>query len=439
MKAMRMENLFGRFWVLLFLFLVFNPNGVLAQGKSDVEKELKEIKERLKELEQKKIEVIDEEGHRLHPVRSLYGTTISGGLTAIFQGSLNNEEKFGGDHSEASLSADLILEYGFGEESNVLFRLDWAPSDGLLNLPPLLTNPNGNPSGPNADIDGLTTLQLVEARYEHLFMDEGILIAFGQMDLTSYFDSNHYANSETDQFLAQQFVNNNTIEWGGDKNFFGPGVVLGLNPSETVGVLMGFFEGDGNYKDFFDDPFLMGQLSIQTETGGREGNVRLYGWGRLTDHCNSASDPLAFLDCALIDPVDQIKKQDRNTGFGFSLDQQVSEGIGVWSRFGYQDPDVSQFEFAVSGGAALSGEMFGRPDDELGIAYGASFLSSPYELASGFNDVEHYAELYYRLIPLNGVRPEIQISPDIQMVVNPGGDSSVNPVFIWGFRTQVNF
>jgi len=219
MKAMRMENLFGKFLVLLFLFQMFNPNGGLAQGKSDVEKELKEIKERLKELEQKEIEVIDEEGHRLHPVRSLYGTTISGGLTAIFQGSLNNGEKFGGDHSEASLSADLILEYGFGEESNVLFRLDWAPADGLLNLPPLLTNPNGNPSGPNADIDGLTTLQLVEARYEHLFLDEGILIAFGQMDLTSYFDSNHYANSETDQFFGPTICQQQHHRMGGRCKF----------------------------------------------------------------------------------------------------------------------------------------------------------------------------------------------------------------------------
>ncbi|HEX9758885.1 MAG TPA: carbohydrate porin [Nitrospiria bacterium] len=437
---MRREKIFRGFLVFLLFFLFFYPQGILAQGESEVEKELKEIKERLKELEQEKIEVTDEDGHRLHPVRSLYGATISGGLTAILQGSLNNKERFGGDHSEASISADLILEYGFGEESNVLFRLDWAPADGLGNLPPLLVNPNGNPSGPNADIEGLTTLHLVEARYEHRLLDEAILIAFGQMDLTSYFDSNHYANSERDQFLAQQFVNNTAIEWGGDENFLGPGVVLGLNSSERVGVLVGFFEGDGNYKDFFDNPFLIGQLSIQTQTGGRDGNVRLYGWGRLTDHCNSASDLSIFSDCTLILPADQNKRQDQNTGFGFSLDQQVSGGIGVWSRFGYQDPDVSQFEFAVSGGAGFSGEMIGRPDDELGVAYGASFPSGPYELATGFNDVEHYGELYYRMVPFgDGRRPEIQISPDIQIIANPGGDRSVDPVFIWGFRTQVNF
>ena len=436
------QNPIAKIIFLSFLFFLLASGWSFAQEQRDFEKELNEIKKRVKELEQKEIEVTDEDGHRLHPVRSLYGTTINGGLTTIFQGSLNNKNRFGGNRSEASMSADLIFEYGFGAGSSFLFRFDVVQGEGLTGIPALFLNPNGNPSGPNGDVEGFNNQQLNinEARYEHRLFENRAMISFGQIDLTSYFDQNNYANSETDQFLANQFVNNNTIDWGGSENFYGPGLVFSVNSKEMLGLSLGFFEGDGNYKDFFDEPFLIGQLSLQMETGGREGNVRLYGWGRLTDHCNSTSDSSAFQNCALIDSADRIKVQDQNTGFGISMDQQISEHIGVWSRFGYQDPDVSQFEFAVSGGVALSGEMIGRPDDELGMAYGASFPSSPYELASGFNDVEHYAEVYYRLAPLgNGARPEIQISPDIQIVANPGGDSSVDPVFIWGFRTQINF
>lgn len=436
------QNPLAKIIFLGFIFFLLSPGWGFAQEQRDFENELKEIRERLKALELEESDVTDDDGHRLHPVRRLYGTTINGGLTTIFQGSLNNSERFGGDRSEAFMSADLIFEYGFGAGSSFLFRFDVVQGEGLTSIPSMFLNPNGNPSGPNGDVEGFNNQQLNinEVRYEHRFFDNRAMISFGQIDLTSYFDQNNYANSETDQFLANQFVNNNAIDWGGSENFYGPGLVVSVNPDKMLGLSIGFFEGDGDYKDFFDNPFLIGQLSIQTETGGREGNVRLYGWGRLTKHCRNMKDLSVFQNCALIDSDEQIKVQDQNSGFGISLDHQVTDHIGVWSRFGYQDPDVSQFDLAISGGVIFSGGLIGRFNDELGMAYGVSFPSSPYTLASGFNEVEHYVEVYYRLAPLgNGARPEIQFSPDIQIVANPGGDSSVAPVFIWGFRTQVNF
>ncbi len=82
----------------------------------------------------------------------------------------------------------------------------------------------------------------------------------------------------------------------------------------------------------------------------------------------------------------------------------------------------------------------GRADDALGLAYGAVFPSNAYEAATGRNDVEHYAEVYYKLVLFgDGESRGLHMSPDIQVIANPGGDGAVDPVVIWGLRTQVTF
>ncbi|MGH7274763.1 MAG: carbohydrate porin, partial [Nitrospiria bacterium] len=210
-------------------------------------------------------------------------------------------------------------------------------------------------------------------------------------------------------------------------------------PSESVDVSIGWFQGEGNYDDIFRQPFFIGQTTLKTRFGGKEGNYRFYGWGRFTPHCKSVSDAAVFSNCDLINEADQVRIKSGNSGFGLSLDQGISESVGIWARFGFQDPDVSQFEKAVSGGVVLS-KMLGRSSDKVGLAYGAVFPADDYKAATGRSDVEHYAELYYKYVPFgDGVLTGLHITPDLQLVANPGGDGGVDPVFIWGLRTQVSF
>lgn len=388
-------------------------------------------------------EVDDGAGHKLHPIHSHFGADISGGLTTIIQGSLNNEKIFGGNQTEGSMSADFFLEFPVYEKGSFLFRFDIVQGEGLTSLPPLFNSPNGNTTGTNNDIEGFNSsqLNLNEARYEHLLLNDTLMVVLGQMDITSYFDENNFANDETMHYLAQQFDNNSAIEWGGSENFFGPGLVLLASPTKSLDFSLGWFEGDGDYNEMFRNPFLIGQATLKTKIGGFKGNYRLYAWSRMTPHCKSASDSAIFTNCdsELESTGEHIKIKDSNTGFGLSLDQQISESIGLWARFGYQDPDVSQFDKAVSIGSVIS-KLIGRPDDKLGIAYGAVFPSNTFENSTGRSDIEHYAEVYYKYVfSGDGEIKGLHITPDFQIITNPGGDSSVDPVFIWGLRTQVRF
>lgn len=51
------------------------------------------------------------------------------------------------------MSADLYLELPVEDRGLFLLRLDLQQSAGLTRLPPLFTAPNGNPTGPNADVE----------------------------------------------------------------------------------------------------------------------------------------------------------------------------------------------------------------------------------------------------------------------------------------------
>ncbi len=375
------------------------------------------------------------------PIFRTFGIKIRGGITGIVQGSLNNRKEFGGNGAAGEFSADLSLDGSIGDKGSFRLRFDFEHGPGLTDFPPVFTNPDGKTTGPNNDVETFMSEDILnEARYTHRLFGDFLEITLGKIDLTGYFDQNSYANDETFQYIAQAFNNNNAIDWGGSVNFFGVGAVLTAHPTRALAVTLGWFQGDKGYKSFFDRPFLAGQLSLTTHWAGREGNYRIYSWTRRTPHCRSTSDPTAFLSCDLISPIDQIRIKGGNTGVGLSLDQQLSDSLGFWTRLGFQDPDVSQFDKAFSVGLVASASAIGRPNDALGVAYGISFPSSSYEDATGFSDIEHYAEIYYKFVVSgDGSTTGFHLTPDLQIVVNPAGNGAVHPVFVPGLRAQFSF
>ena len=374
----------------------------------------------------------DGTGPRLYPLHSLTEVRITGGLTGIVQGRFQEVE---GRRAEASLSGDLLMEFPVPGTGSLLLRLDMARGAGLTSLPDLFANSRGNPTGPNSDIEEVD-LQLVEARVEFPILQNSVRVIFGQVDPTAFFDENELANSETTQFMAQGLVNNPAIEWGGDENAFGPGIILLTSPNETMDLALGLFEGDGNYEGILHDPFVIGQASWKTRWHGRDGNLRIYAWGRFTPHCDGSEIGGVLIGC---DGGDTAIR-NRNTGIGMSLDHRLSESVGIWSRWGIQDAEVSRFDRAISLGVTRSG-LPGRELDTWGLGYGLAFPSEPYETLAGRSfKAEQYAEFYYRyILSGDGEETGIQISPDLQVIVHPGGDGSADTVVIWGLRTQVGF
>ncbi|OGP18703.1 MAG: hypothetical protein A2054_09810 [Deltaproteobacteria bacterium GWA2_55_10] len=422
------------------LLAAFSFIFIFSQSLWAADAEVEDLKRRVEELEKKlDSKVVSEEpSHRkVHPVHSIYGLTVSGGITLTGHG-VSDSKDVDGQNGASAISADLAVESPIGDKGRAVIVFDFQRGAGIQNLPAFFLSPNGNATGYNADIESFneSRVQITQAYYEHSITD-ALTLVIGQLDLTGYFDANEYANDERAQLMANIFVNNPTVEWGGSADFYSPGVSLAWAASDRIGVSVGAFEGDGDYIDTFDNPFLMAEVDLKLSPGGKEGNYRVYYWYR---HRRTDADM-----ANLANPADTGLVKAQNSGIGVSVDQPVSDIMGVWFRAGLQRESVAQFDRFLGAGVNLSAEPCGRPNDHLGFGYGATFMGDTYKEYLRNNTAadpgtEHYFELYYSYAVSHASIDEgIHVTPDIQYVINPGGDKEAGSLLIYGVRLQAYF
>lgn len=425
--------------VIAVLFTAWNHSGMAESQESNKagDVSIEELKTRVGKIEDmlKEKEVVDELGHRLHPIHSIYGLKIGGGLTITAQGVAHY--KNADQHGAGAISADIVLESPVGKDGRAVAVLDFQRGAGLQNLPPFFTSPNGNATGPNNDIESFNNDQIHVAQfyYEHNIA-QNLAASIGQLDITGYFDTNRFANNERIHFLANEFANNPAIEFGGTENFYTLGARLTYWPVESVDITIGAFEGNGDYADSFDKPFSMAEINFKFKPADKEGNYRVYYWKR---HGRDSSANTA-------NPNDADLLKAKNDGVGFSIDQVVTDAVGVWLRAGVQREKVAQFDRHISGGVNITGEIFGRGNDKIGLGYGMTLMGRDYKdykksVSPDFESgAEHYLELYYNISVADAPQNKgFHISPDIQYVMNPGGDVNAAKLFIYGIRLQTFF
>ena len=362
------------------------------------------------------------------------GLQVEGAFTAVFQGTAGNSGAFGGDRGYATLQTDLVMGTSVWKtpntQSSFLLNVAIQRGDGLTagsTLVPLFTSPNGTASGTNNTVQGFVDPDAVNfkvARYQLVIFRGGLprfRFSVGQLDLTEDFDDNDFAGDESFQFLAPIFNFNLGVDWGGQANFYGPGVVVSYMPDQFSSITFGYYQGRGRFEDVLSQPFLIGQGAIRLRFFGLPGDYRVYVWQRITPHALQS---------------DLTQTRSRNTGVGFSINQKLSGAMGVWARFGAQDARVSQFDLSGSMGFEWVGPFITiRPYDVWGIGYGITSGGGQYKRRTGFNREEHYVETYYRFV----ITDAFHVSPDLQFINNPAGDPNVNSVWVFGSRITVLF
>ncbi len=398
---------------------------------------LNELEKRIKTLEDKggDKESSGARSHRLHPVHSEFGLEITGGLTFTMHGVANVK---GLKRSEAAISGDLAVEGPIGRHGMAVIVVDFQRGLGVEGLG-LLSAPNGNPTGINADVESFNDLNVnvTQLYYEHHLFGNKLEISVGQLDITGYFDANNFANDERTQFMANLFVNNPSIEFGGSDNFYSPGLTLTFSPAKILDITIGAFEGDGDYARTFDSPFVMAEMDFKLTLDGMDGNYRVYYWNR-------QSRPNSNLEF-LADTTNSDLTKTVNQGFGISLDQYVTKHIGLWLRAGGQRETVSQMKAFVGAGIYSTAWFLRRDHDTMGLGYGLNFIGKDFKefkrsSAGGFDaGNEHYIEAYYDFL-LGGLGVMgFHVAPDFQYIINRGGDRSTTDAFIYGMRLQADF
>ena len=429
-----MRKIFSAFLGMLLLSF---GQCVWAEEKVKSSSELDELKKRIEDIEMRldETDVIDERGHKLHPIHSIYGLKIGGGLTITAQGVMHHKNT--NQKGAGAISADIAMESSVGNNGRAVVVFDFERGAGLQNLPTFFTSPNGNASGPNGDVESFNNDQLhvTQFYYEH-DVYSNLILTLGQLDITGYFDANEFADNERTQFLANLFIHNPSVEFGGSADFFSPGIRLTYSPLEYMDITIGAFEGNGDYVDMFDKPFVMGEVGFKLKPFGKEGNYRLYYWNRqgrdsLTNTAN---------------PTDNALLEAQNKGIGLNIDQYITDTVGIWLMGGVQRKKVAQFDRFIGGGLNITGEAFSRPNDVIGLGYGVTLMGKDYKdykksSSPDFEpEAEHYMELYYNWAVADAPQSKgFHISPDIQYVMNPGGDPNATKLFIYGIRFQTFF
>jgi carbohydrate-selective porin OprB len=445
-------------WVVLCVLLFITGTSSLASAdNAAVLKEIQALKERIEELEQKLEEqeaatkkqaakTDKDTDEKIGDVlEERFGTLgIHGGAVIYYQDSRTDE--LNGENADspsgAGFTADLELTWKPAlpvvEDGEFFVRIHagngtGADRTGGGSVKPadvLLGNLN-TIADDNSDEDDDTGLRLLEAHYTHHFFDEMLSVTAGKAEQLGFLDENAFANDEGKQFVGKPFVNNTVLD---SENEYTPLIGVKLQPLELLSLsLVGastsrpYVEGTplaGNskskYDNVFSTPFLGSQLTVSPKFGELEGNYRLYGWYAGYNH-SRLDDDRNFI----------AGRKDKGWGLGVSADQQLTDMIGLFGRFGWNNEDVYVVKWEASGGVNLKGLISGREEDEIGLGFAGLVPDSRFAQ----DDPEYHLELYYRI----AVTENLAFTPDIQYVWNPGGDSDNDGVFAGMIRGEFSF
>jgi hypothetical protein len=296
--------------------------------------------------------------------------------------------------------------------SDELFaKFGFAAGNGLNGVSPFLLAPwAADLEDDVTDINERDRSYLLTAWYNYTFQfgeAQSLSITGGIIDATDYLDENRYANDGYAQFMNQALVNG--------PNGFLPSYDIGgaleweMGKLAVKGAVMDVGENDeGNPYHFYGL-----QVSYTLETPIGEGTYRL-----LVDATSKDfSDP-------------DGRGQEALKGIILSFDQALGEILGAWIRFGWSDDRaIVDFKDLYSGGINITGKLWGRETDNIGVGYAY--------LTGGNPDMDHsqVAEGYarFQLTEVFALTADVQYQKDNYKEGNsPDG-------FIYGVRLTAEF
>ncbi|MEC7839381.1 MAG: carbohydrate porin [Chlamydiota bacterium] len=114
-------------------------------------------------------------------------------------------------------------------------------------------------------------------------------------------------------------------------------------------------------------------------------------------------------------------------GIAFTLEQECTEGIVPFLRYGYTNGKATTVQQFVTTGIGFLAP-FSRKDDEYGIGYTWGHPSN------GTLREQFSIETYYRL----QLTHHIQITPDIQIYINPSNNPGENVIGVFSIRGRID-
>jgi hypothetical protein len=293
-----------------------------------------------------------------------------------------------------------------------------------------------------------------------------VTLTAGNLAVSDLFDGNAHAHDARSQFFNWSLVDQGAYDFAADSRGYSWGAALEYVDGDWA-VRAGRFlqpkESNGKPLDYRPLKRYGDQAEIEKAWAGAFGRDDLPGKARLLVFRNVATmggfrDALDFAAANGTTPdVADVRERRSKVGWGVSLEQQLTEHIGGFTRFGRNDGRSETYAFAeidrsMSAGFTWSGGQWGRAQDAWGVALSRNGLSRDHReyLAAGGCGFficdgrltyrpETIAETYYRFgFDLPRLRRSA-ISVGAQYIRNPAYNADRGPVKVGTVRLHTEF
>jgi len=348
--------------------------------------EVDQLKQRI-EVPEKKQEIDEEAFGKLSDIAKY--VSIGGVLSGAYQYEWVSGPPDIDDQGRGALSFQPEISITPAENDEIFLLLGFGAGNGLAAVTPFNLAPwAAGVEDDVKDINGRNRDYLLQAWYKHIFTlseDHSLGLVGGIIDSTDYLDDNAYANDEYTQFMNEALVNG--------PNAFLPSWDIGgaaewdCGPIGARAVYMNVGENDdGNNFNFYGAQIM---LTLKTSLG--EGHYRVN---------------YNFTSKAFLDPNDT--SLERRDALIFSFDQELGDIFGAWIRFAFgSDNALVNYTTAYTGGINISGNLWGREQDIIGIGYG--YLDGAEQTEESLKNT-HVAEAYVNI----GVHEYLSLTFDLQ-------------------------
>lgn len=289
-----------------------------------------------------------------------------------------------------------------------------------------------------------------------LFEGKLVLIG-GKLFGARAFDRNVFANDEKTQFMNVAFRNVPMIPTFLPYTTLGVGAIV--NPTEWLSIMTAVAETDNKAKTIgFSEGWhgkgnttVIHEWAVKVNPFDLPGNQRVgFVWSSLDFPHVAPNEPFkSTADLAIkllgekmankvVNTLGTFQNCKDNVMLYYNFDQYLytkpddpTQGIGVFGRFGWARQDVNPACHFYSVGLGGKGLIPERANDSYGLGY--YFLDLSNHLPSMFHS-EQGIECYYNI----QITPWFHISPDLQIIIDPGGTSQRDVALVGGVRFQLN-
>src|SRR3984893_356257 len=282
-----------------------------------------------------------------------------------------------------------------------------------------------------------------------------LTIQVGKMAVTDIFDGNAYAKDTRKDFMNWSMWAPGAFDYSADKLGLTYGATAEFNQKQWA-LRSGYFlmQAVSNSNNFDTKVFERGTYVVELENRyslfNQPGKLRTIAWLNSAfsgSYRETLDNPALNLDIA------QTRTGRIKYGYVVNLEQALSDEIGVFGRWSWNDGKTEIMAFAdidasLALGASIKGTRWGRPDDVIGIGGVVNALSRDHRdfIAAGGLGVligdgqlnyrrERILESYYAY----ALNKQLTLTGDYQLITNPAYNADRGPVSVFSGRLHGAF